>query len=70
VDLQAVERLLAPRRQRRRGRVAGAPRTSTSHRAAHASFLTDYQDAAYAQRYTELVERVRAAEQRFGRAAR
>lgn len=30
-------------------------------------FLTDYQDAAYAARYRELVERVRAAEQPLGK---
>ena len=34
--------------------------------ARRAEFLTDYQDAAYAKRYTDLVARVRAAEAREG----
>ncbi|MCH7343225.1 indolepyruvate ferredoxin oxidoreductase family protein [Pelomonas sp. CA6] len=34
------------------------------------AFLTDYQDAAYAQRYERLVQRVRTAEQGWGEAGR
>lgn len=34
------------------------------------AFLTDYQDAAYAQRYRQLVERVRAAEAALGEAGK
>jgi indolepyruvate ferredoxin oxidoreductase len=38
--------------------------------ARRAKFLTDYQDAAYAQRYRALVERVRAAEAPLGKGQR
>ena len=58
-DRAALERAFAP---------ADEPRAQTldeviAHRGA---LLTDYQNAAYAERYRRLVERVRAAEQRTG----
>ncbi|MEN9842349.1 MAG: hypothetical protein RLZZ612_178 [Pseudomonadota bacterium] len=62
-DPVAVQRLLTPEA------------TITLHRKAPLSdvvarrvaFLTDYQDAAYAQRYQQWVEKVQAAESRLGR---
>ncbi|EKE69523.1 indolepyruvate ferredoxin oxidoreductase family protein [Oceanibaculum indicum] len=61
-DLPSVERVLAP------AETAVAPdrkiaQTLDEIVAKRAAYLTDYQDAAYARRYTDLVARVRAAEQ-------
>jgi indolepyruvate ferredoxin oxidoreductase len=64
VDLAAVERLIAPK-----AKVAtGSMRMSKSLDEMierRVEFLTAYQDAAYAQRYRSLVERVRDAEARI-----
>ncbi|MCY1407828.1 hypothetical protein D9M71_231380 [compost metagenome] len=66
-DLAAVEKLAAPK-------VAEAPRSQTLDElvADRVARLTAYQDAAYAQRYRALVERVRQADrdpaQRLGQA--
>jgi len=60
-DLAAVERIAlpsAPLELRPRGLDALVER--------HAQWLTDYQDAAYAERYRHLVTRVRRAEAMFG----
>ena len=64
VDQAAVERLIAAK--------PGVTSSATMSRsldemvARRVEFLTEYQDAAYAQRYKSLVERVRAAEARTG----
>jgi len=60
VDLAAVERLIAPKAQH-----ATATRMSQTLEeliARRVAFLTNYQDAQYAQKYRQLVERVRQAE--------
>ncbi len=63
-DPQAVERLLASQRAGQRQAVSPAPAATLDDMVAtRTRFLTDYQDAAYAERYTRLVERVRALEQ-------
>jgi len=64
VDQAAVERLIAAK--------PGVTSSATMSRsldemvARRVEFLTGYQDAAYAQRYRSLVERVRAAEAKTG----
>jgi len=71
VDPQAVERLLALKRGSE-GAAVSPPRAKNLDEtiALRTRFLTDYQDAAYAARYTALVERVRAAEAgRFGQSS-
>ncbi len=60
VDLAAVERLIAPKAQA--PKTAEFSRTLDETIATRVAFLTGYQDAAYAQKYRELVERVRKAE--------
>jgi indolepyruvate ferredoxin oxidoreductase len=59
VDAAAVERILAPR-EAAPARIAD---TLDEMIARRVEFLTGYQDAAYAQRYAALVERVRKEEQ-------
>ncbi|WP_153163379.1 indolepyruvate ferredoxin oxidoreductase family protein [Zoogloea sp. 1C4] len=65
VDQVAVERLLAPAPV-----IPIRPTTAAesldARIARRAAFLTDYQDAAYARRYTDFVARVREAEARLG----
>ena len=58
-DLAAVEALAKPRAEPRSHDLSGDLDELVARRV---DFLTDYQDAAYAARYTALVERVRAAE--------
>jgi len=61
IDLAAVERAATP------APVVPLHRETVDERIAHrAAILGDYQDAAYAQRYLDLVARVRAAEARLG----
>jgi indolepyruvate ferredoxin oxidoreductase len=62
VDLKAVERLIAPKAVK----VQSTRKAETLEEriARRQAFLTDYQNAAWAQRYTALVEQVRAAEAR------
>ena len=63
VDWASVEKLLTPAQV-----VEFKPRETLDGILTHrAAFLTDYQDAAYARRYREFVERVRAAEAPLGR---
>jgi indolepyruvate ferredoxin oxidoreductase len=60
VDLGAVERLIAPKSEAVTSvRLSGTLDEIVDRRV---GFLTAYQDAAYARRYIELVERVRDAE--------
>jgi indolepyruvate ferredoxin oxidoreductase len=60
VDLAAVERLIAPKSEVVTSvRLSGTLDEIIERRV---EFLSDYQDAAYAQRYRALVERVRDAE--------
>ncbi|MBP7444652.1 MAG: 2-oxoacid:acceptor oxidoreductase family protein, partial [Zoogloea sp.] len=61
VDLAAVEREVKPAPV-----IPIRPETLDERIARRAAFLTDYQDAAYARRYTDLVARVRAAEAPLG----
>jgi indolepyruvate ferredoxin oxidoreductase len=61
VDAQAVERLVAP--QEGAKMPARLSETLEEMVARRVEFLTAYQNAAYAQRYTQLVERVRREEQ-------
>jgi indolepyruvate ferredoxin oxidoreductase len=65
VDAQAVERLVAPRDQVR----VAAPISQSLEEmmARRVEFLTGYQNAAYAQKYVQLVERVRREEQARGK---
>ena len=64
VDPKAVERLLASKRSATGAGVSPAPvKTLDETIALRSQFLTDYQDAAYAQRYLDLVARVRVVEQ-------
>ncbi|WP_298621695.1 indolepyruvate ferredoxin oxidoreductase family protein [uncultured Zoogloea sp.] len=65
VDQGAVERLLTPAPVIPI-RPASASETLDARIARRAAFLTDYQDAAYARRYTDFVARVRAAEAALG----
>ena len=65
VDQGAVERLLTPAPVIPI-RPASASETLDARIARRATFLTDYQDAAYARRYTDFVARVRAAEAALG----
>ncbi|MCG2594788.1 indolepyruvate ferredoxin oxidoreductase family protein [Ramlibacter sp. XY19] len=64
-DLARVEGLLAP------AQVVEFKKRETVYSlvARRVEFLTDYQNAAYAQRYRDLVERVRAAEAPLGKTA-
>jgi indolepyruvate ferredoxin oxidoreductase len=59
VDLAAVERLIAPKADVAQPKPA---QTLDDIIARRVEFLTGYQDAAYAERYRQLVERVRQAE--------
>jgi indolepyruvate ferredoxin oxidoreductase len=64
VDLPAVERLLAAGRSAADQGVSPRPAESLAERiAVREKFLTDYQNAAYAARYRQLVERVQSVEQ-------
>jgi indolepyruvate ferredoxin oxidoreductase len=64
-DAAGVERVLSTRAASS-ARLSPKPTTSLEESIAlRKAFLTDYQDAAYAQRYVDLVERVREAEQRL-----
>ena len=63
---EAVERAAAPARPV----VLSLPRSLDTVVKDNAAFLTAYQDAAYAARYTALVERVRTAEAAAGRGDR
>ncbi len=65
VDQGAVERLLNPAPVIPI-RPATAAETLDARIARRAAFLTDYQDAAYARRYTDFVALVREAEARLG----
>ena len=60
VDLPAVERLIAPKAET----VAATRQSQTLDEmvARRVEFLTGYQDAAYAEKYRQLVDRVRQAE--------
>ena len=60
VDLHAVERLIAPKAET----VAATRQSQTLEEmvARRVEFLTGYQDAAYAEKYRQLVDRVRQAE--------
>ena len=62
-DWPSVERLLAP------AQVIELKKRDTVQALVErrVAFLTDYQDAAYAQRYSDFVDRVRAAEAALGR---
>jgi len=65
IDPSTVERLLAPGRESRRTGLA--PRSTNDLARAieiRRDFLTAYQDAPYAQRYVDMVERVRSVEKR------
>ncbi|MBL0421185.1 indolepyruvate ferredoxin oxidoreductase family protein [Ramlibacter sp. AW1] len=64
-DAAAVERLLAPSRVVQLHRRETLPAMVERR----VQFLTDYQDAAYAEAYRALVERVRQAEAPLGQAA-
>jgi indolepyruvate ferredoxin oxidoreductase len=57
-DLQAVERVVSPAQPV----IVKLPETLDRLIALHVEFLTAYQSAAYAQRYRDIVERVRLAE--------
>ena len=59
VDAAKVASLAIARQLPDSQRISTSPDEIVTRRA---TFLTDYQDAAYAKRYTDLVERVRAAE--------
>nr|WP_221210577.1 indolepyruvate ferredoxin oxidoreductase family protein [Variovorax sp. Sphag1AA] len=64
VNPKTVERLLTSMQASRRASLSPAPTSSLEHALeTRRKFLIDYQDAAYAQRYVDLVERVRVAEQ-------
>ncbi|MGD8790328.1 MAG: indolepyruvate ferredoxin oxidoreductase family protein, partial [Burkholderiales bacterium] len=65
VDPAAVERLIAPKTATADN--AGLSRTLDEIIKRRVEFLTGYQDAAYAQRYKALVERVRDAETATGK---
>ncbi|WP_374244683.1 indolepyruvate ferredoxin oxidoreductase family protein [Zoogloea sp.] len=65
VDRAAVERVVAPPAVIPL-RPASAPRYLDERIARRAAFLTAYQDAAYARRYTDFVARVREAEAALG----
>ena len=60
VDLAAVERLIAPKADA--AQPAENSRTLEETVARRVDFLTGYQDAAYAEKYRNLVERVKQAE--------
>ncbi|MEC4723260.1 indolepyruvate ferredoxin oxidoreductase family protein [Noviherbaspirillum sp. CPCC 100848] len=62
VDLARVERIAVPAQTV----TLQMPQSLNTLMKRHVAFLTDYQDAAYAARYAELVERVRQAEAQFG----
>ena len=69
-DLAAVERIAAGQGPGSAQVIRFDPRKSEPLEtliANRAAFLTDYQNAAYARRFTEAVERVRAAEAPLGR---
>jgi indolepyruvate ferredoxin oxidoreductase len=61
VDPARVAKAAIPRALPESQRLSASLEEMVARRTA---FLTDYQDAAYARRYSELVERVKAAEQR------
>jgi indolepyruvate ferredoxin oxidoreductase len=61
VDLHAVEREVSPAPV-----IPIRPETLDERIARRAAILTDYQDAAYARRYTDLLARVRSAEAPLG----
>lgn len=63
VDLAAVERLITPKTEI--AQTSRLSQTLDEMIERRAEFLTDYQDAAYARRYTTLVEQVRDAEARI-----
>jgi indolepyruvate ferredoxin oxidoreductase len=65
-DLAAVQRAALPTK---RIELPQRPQTLDALVAANAAHLEAYQNAGYARRYTELVERVRAAESRRGSSA-
>ncbi|WP_374266654.1 indolepyruvate ferredoxin oxidoreductase family protein [Zoogloea sp.] len=65
VDLTGVQRLVNPAPVIPIRPATGADALD-ARIARRAAFLTDYQDAAYAKRYTDFVARVRAAEAPFG----
>jgi len=60
-DLGAVQRFVQPPQP-----IALHPRTLDARIDERIAYLTDFQDAAYAERYRRLVARVRAAEAPFG----
>ncbi|AKH19947.1 indolepyruvate ferredoxin oxidoreductase family protein [Sedimenticola thiotaurini] len=61
VDLEAVQQLAAPDKP-----AVAAPKTLDELIAHRSQHLTDHQNAAYARRYRQLVERVREREQVLG----
>jgi indolepyruvate ferredoxin oxidoreductase len=63
VDLQQVENVAAPARPV----VVQMPQSLETLVRRRVAFLTDYQDAAYARRYEQFVEKVRQAESRLGK---
>ncbi|MBP6018925.1 MAG: indolepyruvate ferredoxin oxidoreductase family protein [Burkholderiaceae bacterium] len=64
VDAKAVEKLLLARKTSENAGVSPKPMKSQEQSIAwRGSFLVDYQNKAYAQRYLDFVERVRHAEQ-------
>lgn len=68
-DPDRVSRLVSEASEAGDGEPLGATPTSLEEVVAHReALLTDYQDAAYARRYRELVDRVRAADDACGEA--
>jgi indolepyruvate ferredoxin oxidoreductase len=60
VDAKAVDRMIAPKVEQAVS--TNVSETLDEHIARRVTFLTDYQDAAWAERYRKLVDEVRAAE--------
>lgn len=64
VDVAQVETLAAPVVEVSKPAAVALPKTASQIIEHRAALLTDYQDAAYAERYRKFVERVRQAESR------
>jgi len=60
VDAKAVDKMIAPKVEQAVS--TNVSETLDEHIARRVAFLTDYQDAAWAERYRKLVDEVRAAE--------
>ncbi|MSQ60538.1 MAG: indolepyruvate ferredoxin oxidoreductase family protein [Betaproteobacteria bacterium] len=65
VDLNAIERLIAPKTESAAVQKLSSTLDETIRR--RVEFLADYQNAAYAEKYKTLVERVRREEQQKGK---